>query len=480
MRERSGARARGRVSRVVVVARRRRADGVDRGGVGMASRRALVATLARVARASSSAARATSVLERVDERASSAARASSSRLARVALGAVLACASVGTGASALADAGEAPKSNKSTAQWRIYTDLGRGLAREGRLDEARRYLERALAEARKGFGEGDAHVAAALNNLAELDRIECKWEASEKLFAEALDILRAAYGENHPSVGTALHNLAGCRLAQNDIDGAYELYAKSLARKEATLGTNHPEYATTLYHMAEVLNRNNRREDAVVLLERSIKVSEEIGAAHTGACLRRMKRLAQLLHECERFEEAERVRRRVLHTLEHMNGDDHVKIAGACESLAVVLMKRDQLDEAASLLERSAKILSRVRGDGGALALASTRLHLAEVAARTGNHAKALKLCRLALDVLSPSALDALRRETLRSEIRVGVVVQHARAAALLRSLAPSDAEASRHVGTAAQNLSAVKEIARSDERIARSVREAELTLSGA
>ena len=33
--------------------------------------------------------------------------------------------------------------------------------REGKVDEARKYLERALVEAKRGFGEDDAHVAAA-------------------------------------------------------------------------------------------------------------------------------------------------------------------------------------------------------------------------------------------------------------------------------------------------------------------------------
>jgi len=330
---------------------------------------------------------------------------------------------------------------------------------EKKLDEARRYLERALVEAKKGFGEGDAHVAAALNNLAELNRIESKWSESERFFSESLEILRKAYGENHPAVGTALHNLAGCRLAQGDADGAYALYAKSLERKEATLGTNHPEYATTLYHMAEVLSRSDRKQDAVVLLERSIKVSEEIGAAHTDACLRRMKRLAQLLWDCENYEHAERIRRRILSTMEHMNGEEHVKIAGPCESLATVLMKLDQLDEAAALLERAARILSKVRGDGGALALASTRLNLADIAIRRDNVKEALKFARQALDVLAPSALDAIRRDALRVDIRVGVVTQYARAAALLAKLSPDAPSTSRHVDDARQYLDEIEKL---------------------
>ena len=383
------------------------------------------------------------------------------------LTAVLAGVGVGCGmdssarceAAATAPDPNAPTSNKSTAQWRIYTDIGRGLVQEKKLDEARRYLERALVEAKKGFGEDDAHVAAALNNLAELNRIESKWSESERFFSESLEILRKAYGENHPAVGTALHNLAGCRLAQGDADGAYALYAKSLERKEATLGTNHPEYATTLYHMAEVLSRSDRKQDAVVLLERSIKVSEEIGAAHTDACLRRMKRLAQLLWDCENYEHAERIRRRILSTMEHMNGEEHVKIAGPCESLATVLMKLDQLDEAAALLERSARILSKVRGDGGALALASTRLNLADIAFRRDNVKEALKFARQALDVLAPSALDAIRRDALRVDIRVGVVAQYARAAALLAKLSPDAPSTSRHVEDARQYLDEIEKL---------------------
>ena len=62
--------------------------------------------------------------------------------------------------------------------------------------------------------------------------------------------------------------------------------------------------------------------------------------------------------------------------------------------------------------------------------------------------------------MLSPSALDAIRRDDLRDDVRVGVVVQHARAAALLRRLAPADPRARHHAHTAAQNLSAVSSIA--------------------
>jgi hypothetical protein len=91
---------------------------------------------------------------------------------------------------------------------------------------------------------------------------------------------------------------------------------------------------------------------------------------------------------------------------------------------------------------------------------------------------KALKFCRLALETLSPSALDAVRRDSLRAEIRVGIVVQHARAAGLLCQLAPDDATGEEHARNAAQNLVAVKALPGIDRRVLDSIDRAEFDLT--
>ena len=76
-----------------------------------------------------------------------------------------------------------------TAQWRVYTDMGREKFLAGDVQYALKCFERALKEAKLGFGEKDAHVAAALNNLAELARTQRLWEKAEHLYKECLDLL---------------------------------------------------------------------------------------------------------------------------------------------------------------------------------------------------------------------------------------------------------------------------------------------------
>ena len=122
--------------------------------------------------------------------------------------------------------------NKSTAQWRVYTDVARDLSSRGDLETAGVYLRRALAEAIAGFGEDDPHVAAARNNLAELYRLQRRFDEAEKLYAVAAAALEKHYGPSHPAAGAATHNLAGCKLSRGDYAGAYRAYASAALKKK--------------------------------------------------------------------------------------------------------------------------------------------------------------------------------------------------------------------------------------------------------
>lgn len=62
------------------------------------------------------------------------------------------------------------------------------LALQGRHQEAECYFKKAVEMARQGFGEGDAHVASSLNNLAEFYRIRRQYELAEPLYQQASNV----------------------------------------------------------------------------------------------------------------------------------------------------------------------------------------------------------------------------------------------------------------------------------------------------
>ncbi|ERM95869.1 hypothetical protein AMTR_s00060p00127160 [Amborella trichopoda] len=115
-------------------------------------------------------------------------------------------------------------SNEHTSKWRVFTDKGRELFLQGKLDEAEHYFILALQEAKDGFGERDPHVASACNNLAELYRIRKEFEKAEPLYLEAIDILDKSLGCDDIRVGFAFHNLGGFYLLQGKLEQARMCY----------------------------------------------------------------------------------------------------------------------------------------------------------------------------------------------------------------------------------------------------------------
>lgn len=161
-------------------------------------------------------------------------------------------------------------SNDATAQWRVLTDVGRDLARHGRHADAEAYFSRALDAARRGFGPRDPHVASACQNLAELYRLQRRYDEAAALYESALAILAEAYGPRDVRVAFALHNVAGLHFARRQYEQAAERYAAALQVKEATVGPGHSETINTMAHLAEVRWAQGRRAEAIRLAKRSL------------------------------------------------------------------------------------------------------------------------------------------------------------------------------------------------------------------
>jgi len=276
--------------------------------------------------------------------------------------------------------------NKATAQWRVYTDIARDLSSRGEHEEAGKYLRRALKEAQEGFGKDDPHVAAARNNLAELYRLQKRWDEAERLYEDAARALERHFGPSHPLAATAWHNLGGCKLARGDFRGAYDAYASAAKKKAKTLGTSHPDYAQTLFHMAEAKRAGGEHEACAALLERSVRVMDECGQNDSAVNLRRIERLAQVRGDClGDHVRAERLRTRVLEARERSSrahGDHEPGKRGFVRDLA---MSQRRFAVAAALEARARSLEAMGRRSDAIDALRSAvRIHEARLSDAMG------------------------------------------------------------------------------------------------
>ncbi|KAK4707662.1 hypothetical protein R3W88_028587 [Solanum pinnatisectum] len=265
-------------------------------------------------------------------------------------------------------------SNIHTSKWRVFTDSGRDLFLQGKLEEAEKLFLSALQEAKEGFGDRDPHVASAYNNLAELYRVKKAFDKAEPMYLEAIIILEESFGQEDVRVAAALHNLGQFYLMQRKLEqarGVYEI-------KRRVLGEAHPDYADTMYHLGTVLSLQGKYKDSEALIRDSIRILEDGGQGESMICTKRMRQLAQIYITTDRIEEAESVLRKILHIMELATGWNSLETVIAAERLALTLQSLGNLKEAQELLKRCLDARRALLPENH-IQIAANLLHLARV-----------------------------------------------------------------------------------------------------
>ncbi|CAH9106146.1 unnamed protein product [Cuscuta europaea] len=298
-------------------------------------------------------------------------------------------------------------SNVHTQKWRVFTDSGRDLFLQGKLEDAEKLFLAAIEEAKEGFGERDSHVASACNNLAELYRVKKEFGKAEPLYLEAISILEESFGQDDIRVGAALHNLGQFYLVQRNLNQARVSYERSLKIKRRVLGEAHPDYADTMYHLGTVL-RIQGKEDSEDLVLESIRILEEGDQSESIICAKRMWHLAEMYLKSNRIAEAVNLQRKILHTMELSKGWGSLDTIAAAERLALSLQNLGSLTDAQKLLERCLDARKALHSEDH-IEVACNMLHIARLKMLSSNKLRKTNIYQatteldMAKDLLSKS-----------------------------------------------------------------------------
>ena len=93
------------------------------------------------------------------------------------------------------------------AQWEQHIRAGLAAYQRGDYEEAVGQINAALKEA-EDFGEQDPRLAMTLNNLGFLYKVQGRYGEAEPLSQRALAIVEKALGPEHPHVAASVNNLA--------------------------------------------------------------------------------------------------------------------------------------------------------------------------------------------------------------------------------------------------------------------------------
>jgi tetratricopeptide (TPR) repeat protein len=139
----------------------------------------------------------------------------------------------------------------------------------GNYQETEKVLKRALKLREKSLKADAPALAASLNNLAVLYKIQGKAAEAEPLYQRALAINEKALGPEHPDVAVSLYNLAELYRAQGKYKEAEPLYKRALAIWEKASEPGNPNVALCLENYAALLRKTGRGAEAEPLEARA-------------------------------------------------------------------------------------------------------------------------------------------------------------------------------------------------------------------
>jgi tetratricopeptide (TPR) repeat protein len=236
------------------------------------------------------------------------------------------------------------------------TNNGMSLLGQGKLVEARPYLEKAFDLSQRVYGRDHRNTGVCSINLGMLRTKLGEYAEAEHLLQRGVEILEAKLGKDHLEVASSLGHLASLYASINKHAKAEPLLHRSLRIREAKLGKDDPAVANALSSLAQVYVLLGEYEKAEVLHLRSLQINElKLGKDHV-LVADDLDHLGQLSGFLGRYDRMESFFQRSLGIREAKLGKDHLDVARSLHSLANAYSLADRYDKALPLLRRGLTI----------------------------------------------------------------------------------------------------------------------------
>lgn len=233
---------------------------------------------------------------------------------------------------------------------------------QAKYTEAMPLFKRSLTIKENALGKNDLDVALSLNNLAELYRIQGEYKQAESSYRRCIIILENELGKNHLNIATPLSNLALLYYAQGFYDRTEYLLKRSLTIREKSLSKDHPDVADSLSNLAEFYRIKRKYAKAESLCQRSLSIYEKAFDKDHPCVANALGNLALLYKIQGKFEQAEPLYLRSLAIYKKALGNNHPHIATPLNNLASLYESQGKYDQAESLYQQSLAIREKTLG----------------------------------------------------------------------------------------------------------------------
>ena len=246
-------------------------------------------------------------------------------------------------------------------QAELFETLGGLYQKLGKLEQADRLLESALAKREALYGPDSPETAKGLLALGSLRDAEAKYDEAEKLIRQALDRDRRHLPPNDPAVAKATLELGGVLEDRGEYDQSIAVLEQTVQIYSAP-GAEPAELADSLYELANAHFYAGHYEKSEEINERLLAMYKQMYGERHPRVADVLINLGAIRLDRGHYAEAEQYDRQALDIVQAWYGKDNPETATDLTLLARSLVYQKRYAEASDLLQQSLAIKERTFG----------------------------------------------------------------------------------------------------------------------
>jgi tetratricopeptide (TPR) repeat protein len=211
----------------------------------------------------------------------------------------------------------------TTDIWNALSGIGNLYSDQGKLKEAERMYQQALAGKEKALGSNHIFTLDTIHHLGTLYSHQGKLKDSENMYQQALRGREKALGLDHTSTLDTIHCLGLLYRAWGKLDKAEEMYQNALAGYKNALGPDHTSILNTVNNLGNLYRDQGKLKEAEDMYDQALAgYKEALGPDHTYT-LYTVNNLGNLYWDQGKLKEAEEMYLQALAGKERALSPDH-------------------------------------------------------------------------------------------------------------------------------------------------------------
>ncbi len=276
------------------------------------------------------------------------------------------------------------------------------LADQGKLDDAIRTGESALALREKASLRSDPYRGILFAQIAQIKRTKGDFAGAEQLFQKAIAGDEEVLGRDNPKTADAMRGLAQVYIAMSDFGRAEPLLRREVEICESTLGIDHPVVSQGLRWTALLHEYLNDLQRARAEFERALAIAEKAYGPGDVELIAIIHDLGNLYVTLEDYDRAQPLIEKALTLAEQKFGKDSYRNAAPLRNLGSIAIDKKEYPRALELLGRALALREKALGPRHP-DVASILNEVADVYQAMGDYPKSLEARRRAQEIFDES-----------------------------------------------------------------------------